>query len=121
MANLTTPITVASITALDITALDVVTGLCTLQVSSSAVPPSTRSYTIRLSDVAGQSNGLGVNPNPLTWDERVIILPAVGVVNAYLNALSIFFTAPGNKAARLHAVMINGVTDGWLVPALLVI
>jgi hypothetical protein len=77
-----------------------------------------------LSDNAGQTVGVGVNPGPQSWNDKVInvgsVFPpgAVGAANSLTNALNAYRGA-GTHAAGLKAMETQALVDGWVSSALL--
>lgn len=75
-----------------------------------------KDYQLVLSDVVGASRGLYANASPQAFDDS--FQPGSGgLVNALTNARAAYVAA-GTHAAGLKAVLLRGVTDGWLDAAL---
>lgn len=82
--------------------------------------------SIVLSDEAGKSGGVKINPAPSSWNDKIMTfgpLPGglgggVGVANALARAQDAYRTA-ANHNAGLRAIEGVAMTDGWIDAALL--
>lgn len=75
-----------------------------------------RDYILTLADVVGTSRGLYLNASPQALDDT-FVLGSGGFVSALTNARAAYIAA-GTHVAGLKAVLLRGVTDGWLDAAL---
>lgn len=71
-----------------------------------------KDVTLMLSDTAGTSRGLVLNGSPQTFDDTYNV-ETCGVALALTNAQTSYRSAP-NHLAGIKAVLLRGVTDGWL-------
>ncbi len=72
--------------------------------------------TCVLSDVAGKSTGVIINPNATSWNDKIIggpLVPNVGLANSLTNAQNAYRSA-ANNSAGLKAVEVQGLADGWV-------
>lgn len=75
-----------------------------------------KDYVLTLSDVAGQSRGLYANAAPQAFDDSYVVGNG-GLVGALTDAQAAYSaarTGAGTHAAGLKAVLLRGVTMGWL-------
>lgn len=119
MKNITVPIAIPNVTKWQ--ALDDFRpgmGTMTIRVFYGVGQQRWTDFFIGLSDAAGGSTGVGVNPAPQKLDDQIIMVAGVGAVNALTNAGNAYRTTSGTQAVRMAAVETSIQTDGVIAAAL---
>lgn len=123
MISLTTNIQQPNITRWRVIAFDIARGSVTLRFSS----PGDLQFidlVCTLSDTVNRSTGVVVNPDPQSWNDKVIVRSfnpitggGMGAANSLTNAQNAYRSA-GNHNAGLKAVEVQALADGWVDAAL---
>lgn len=123
MINLTTHIAVPNINRWACVAFDLGRGTATLRFFFGAGQTRFVDVPCFLSDTIRASAGARINPSPMAADDTIVpwsVGPTgagVGLANALTNARGAYRSG-ANHNAGLRAVEMQGVTDGWIDPAL---
>lgn len=97
------------------------TGQFTVRVYLGADNTRYADFPVALSDTAGQSMGIVVNPGPFGFGDTLMVqapragIAGVGAQNALTNALNVY-RAAANHLAGLVAIEAQIITDGIVPP-----